>query len=225
MRSSGDGGCFTVALVGADGVGKTTIARHLEAHSGLPIKYFYMGDNPRASNVTLPTTRWWKARQVKVGELHRRRGPWRGLLRPIRKSLGFVHRIAEETYRQQVASSFRRRGFIVVFDRHFLLDYWHTDVESTQRPFKRRLHGYLLKHLLREPDLVICLDAPGEVAWLRKREFTPEALERRRLEYRELAARVRHFDLVDADRPLEHVAGDVLDHIERFRRAAQHAPD
>src|SRR5262245_56357637 len=137
---------FTVALIGPDGVGKTTIARRLEAEAWLPIKYLYMGDNPQASFVTLPTTRWWKARKARrrtaSATLHgniatapasapcgagsgtgssspagRRRG--RGLARtlvwPLRKSIGLANRVAEEAYRQSVASAFERRGFIVLF--------------------------------------------------------------------------------------------------------------
>jgi thymidylate kinase len=152
-----------------------------------------------------------------------RRSLGRTLVRPVRKSLGLANRVAEEAYRQMVASSFERRGFIVVFDRHFLLDYWHTDVASAapQRSLKRRVHGFLLQRVLREPDLVICLDAPGDVVWRRKRELTPEVLERRRRQYRELGARVRHFVVIDATRPLEQVRDDVLDRIQRFRTEPQ----
>jgi thymidylate kinase len=223
---------FTVALVGPDGVGKTTIARRLEADAGLPIKYLYMGDNPQASHVTLPTTRWWKARRARrrgaataAPAAAPRRSLGRTLVRPVRKSLGLANRVAEEAYRQMVASSFERRGFIVLFDRHFLLDYWHTDVASAapQRSLKRRVHGFLLQRVLREPDLVICLDAPGDVVWRRKGELTPEVLERRRRQYRELGARVRHFVVIDATRPLEQVIDDVFDRIQRFRTEPRHA--
>jgi thymidylate kinase len=217
---------FSVALVGPDGVGKTTIARALEAHGELRIKYLYMGDNPLASNVTLPTMRWWKMRQRRQraaggnGATAKRRGGLRRtLVRPVRKSLGLAHRVAEEAYRQIVAASLARRGFIILYDRHFLLDYWHTDVDPTapRRSLQRRAHGLLLRWVLRQPDLVICLDAPGDVVWQRKGELTPEVLERRRMQYRELAGRVRHFTVIDAARPLDEVLVDVRDHIERFR--------
>ena len=47
----------TVALIGADGAGKTSVARALERSRDLPIKYLYMGINTEASNHMLPTTR------------------------------------------------------------------------------------------------------------------------------------------------------------------------
>ncbi len=47
----------TVALIGADGAGKTTIGHRLEKESTLPMKYIYMGENPESGNHTLPTTR------------------------------------------------------------------------------------------------------------------------------------------------------------------------
>ncbi|MGH3091699.1 MAG: hypothetical protein ACRDOG_05135, partial [Gaiellaceae bacterium] len=48
---------FTVALIGPDGAGKTTVARRLEGSLEGPVKYLYMGVNPDASNHLLPTTR------------------------------------------------------------------------------------------------------------------------------------------------------------------------
>jgi hypothetical protein len=47
----------TVALIGADGSGKSTIARRLVRESGLPLKYLYMGINLQWSDHLLPTTR------------------------------------------------------------------------------------------------------------------------------------------------------------------------
>jgi thymidylate kinase len=61
------------------------------------------------------------------------------------------------------------------------------------------------------PDLVIYLDAPGDVLLARKGEGSVEALERRRGEYRAIADHVQDFVEVDATRPVEEVTGAVAD--------------
>jgi thymidylate kinase len=48
---------FTVALVGGDGAGKTTIAKSLQESSELSWKYMYMGISLISSNKALPTSR------------------------------------------------------------------------------------------------------------------------------------------------------------------------
>ena len=48
---------FTVALIGPDGAGKTTVARALDSELPFPVAYLYMGVNPDSSNHLLFTTR------------------------------------------------------------------------------------------------------------------------------------------------------------------------
>ena len=230
---------FTVALIGPDGVGKTTLSLALERDPELRVRSVYMGDNPDSANVTLPTTRWWKRRTRHAGVVDRAvnaaaAGPptpqhWRAVRqapRTIRKTAGFCNRICEEAYRAAVARWLVARGSIVVFDRHFLFDYHHTDVASHRTPsFKRRLHGVLMQRIHPQPDLVICLDAPGDVVFARKGEFTPEYLERRRLEYRELATQVRHFAIVDAQRDPAIVLAEVRRAILAFQEGSHGAQD
>jgi thymidylate kinase len=217
----------TVALIGPDGAGKTTVARELERVLPIPVRYLYMGVSADSSNVMLPTTRL--ARRIKraLGASPDTAGPPshdrprthptslpRRLAGNVRAGLRLANRSAEEWYRQALAWRWERRGAVVVFDRHFFVDYHAYDIASDHdRSAGQRLHGFLLAHLYPRPDLVVYLDAPGEVLLARKGEGSVEALERRRGEYRAIAPHVPRFAEVDATRPLDDVVQEVAERI------------
>jgi thymidylate kinase len=221
---------ISVALIGPDGAGKSTISQQLE-HEQLPapVRRIYMGVNLEASSLMLPTTRLAIAlkaargrRADMVAPSGQHRGPVTGgpLRRSVKGSVRAVRMLlwlAEEWFRQLVAEFHRRRGRIVVFDRHFYADYYHFDVATAgRRPFTARVHGYLLEHAYPKPDLVICLDAPGSVLFERKGEASPEWLEQRRRQYLQLADVVPAFVVVDVDRPLDVVTREVATVITEF---------
>ena len=221
---------FTVALIGPDGAGKTTVARKLEHALGVPAKYIYMGVNWDASDQLLPTTRLIQAIRRARGKTpapggpppplptasHRRPLPRRAL-RSVWTALALGNRLAEEWYRQLLAWSYVRRGVVVVFDRHFFSDYHAHDIAGNgARSFERRVHGFLLSRVYPKPTLVVYLDAPPELLLARKGEGTLESLERRRRDYLELAAETPHFVTVDASRGVDQVVADVADAINAF---------
>jgi thymidylate kinase len=130
----------------------------------------------------------------------------------VRALLRVANRLAEEWYRQWLAWRWTRSGAVVLFDRHFFVDYHAYDVDTSgDRSWSQRLHGAILRRFYPRPDLVIYLDAPGEVLLARKGEGSVEALERRRAEYRAIAPHVDDFVEVDATRPLEDVTARVAD--------------
>jgi len=213
----------TVALIGPDGAGKTSVARALDGALPMPVRYLYMGVSADSSNVMLPTTRF--ARRVKraLGAPPDTAGPpVHGAPRPRRRSvagrvagsvragLRLANRTAEEWYRQALAWRWQRHGAVVIFDRHFFIDYHAYDVsDEHERSITQRLHGFTLGRLYPRPDLVVYLDAPAEVLLARKGEGTVDALEARREEYRAIAPLVPRFVEVDATRPLDLVVADV----------------
>lgn len=216
----------TVALVGPDGAGKTTVSRRLVDELGLPVKSIYMGVNLDSSGLMLPTTRLILALKrargqrpdmVAASERDAEKPRPRGLARRSAAGLKSGARLTvwlgEEWFRQLVAWYWKRRGHIVVFDRHFFADYYDYDIAATQgrRPLARRIHGFLLEHAYPKPDLVICLDAPAEVLFARKGEASVEWLRRRRDAYLGLQQLVPRFARVDATRPLDEVTREVAD--------------
>ena len=224
---------FTVALIGPDGAGKTTVARALEGALPFPVEYLYMGVNPDSSNHLLFTTRVVHAFRRRRGarpdtagprdpheaEVVSSKGFARRNLRSARSFVRLANRLAEEWHRALLASLHRRRGEVVVFDRHFFADYFAYDIAvKPRRTASRRLHGFVLSRLYPKPDLVIYLDAPAEILFERKGEGTVESLERRRREYLELGKVLDEFAVVDASRSLEAVTRDVAAEIEAYSR-------
>jgi Thymidylate kinase len=235
MPARPDDGVTTVALIGPDGAGKSSVIPRVAVRLGVPVRGIYMGVNLEASRLMLPTTR------VAL-ELKRRRGGRpdmvgatgnaggqrddaagatgseppdtrrRGPLRELRSGLRLANWMAEEWFRQGVAWANERRGRVVLFDRHFFCDYYANDVAGRRpgRPWTSRLHGAMLERLYPRPDLVILLDAPAEVLFARKGEGSVASLEKKRLEYLELRPTVKRFVVVDATRDVEAVVEDVV---------------
>lgn len=217
---------LTVALIGADGAGKSTVGKKLEKALLIPVKYIYMGINRDASNVALPTTLIWKKiKQTSDSKLAMggppdpnrfqalSKNPWQRIARELKSGLRIANLIAEEWFRQCVAWYYQVRGFVVIFDRHFYFDYYrhHVADVSAARTIGERVHGFMLHHVFPKPDFVIFLDAPAEVLFSRKREGTIELLEQRRQEYLRVQSLAERFATVDATQSMAEVTRQISD--------------
>lgn len=235
---------FAVALIGPDGAGKTTIARLLPGRLPIPTTYLYMGVAAESSNRLLPTTRVLEALKARRrarpstaanparpgrhpgGDHRRRRGaPIKAAAKAAAAGLRLGNRLAEEWYRQGLAWSHQARGHIVLFDRHFYIDYHAADIAGAPASSRRRVHGWILEHLYPRPDLVVYLDAPAEVLLARKGEGTIESIAQRQADYLSLAGEVEQFTVVDANRPLEPVIVDVVEAILSFAQTPRQRRD
>ncbi|MDH3224488.1 MAG: hypothetical protein OEO23_12290 [Gemmatimonadota bacterium] len=217
--------CRTVALVGVDGAGKTSVAQAILASPPIPLKYLYMGTSIESSNVALPTSRmahWWKVRQHRR-ELSAQGRPvpdridLHGLEHRVRRrgkvgsTLRLLRRVTEESYRQLVSWIHQLRGFVVLYDRHFVFDALKPASEAPPTELSERLHYWFLRYLYPKPDLALFLDAPTNVLLARKQEIPPDRLEHDRSRIQQRRAHAHHFVRVDAALPQDEVIRQVAD--------------
>jgi thymidylate kinase len=204
----------SVAIVGLDGAGKTSVTRRLVEQLPYQTVYLYMGMNPDSSNVSLPSTRLVHALKKRgssgeagvrvslhsVAERRRKRGR-------VWSTLRLVNRLAEETVRHGLGLFHQLGGRLVVTDRDFLIDY--SVAAKPPLALSDRIHLFVLGKLLPKPDLVVWLDAPPDVLYGRKPEVPISYLERRREGIGRLGSAFHRFEVVDADRPLDEVYATV----------------
>jgi thymidylate kinase len=220
---------FTIALIGADGAGKTTIAHMLQDSFPIPIKYLYMGINLESSNVALPSSRFI---QFLKRKFHKESGissfysvalkkNWQNKHtqdRRLRAAARLIYRVSEEWFRQFISWSYQARRYIVIYDRHFRFDFDSndTDLKDPSEPLSNRLHRWLLAHFYPQPDLVLFLDAPAKVLLARKNEATLSYHEARREAFIRQGRQTPNFIRIDATQPTEKVFREVSNYIIRF---------
>ncbi len=214
----------TIALIGPDGAGKTTLARRLENESTLPpVKRIYLGSNLEHADRPLPTTRVFNAlRRLRGGgpgvggppdpaaKKRRRPGFGSAAIAELRALAHVAILVAEEWYRQALAWWYQQRGFVVLFDRHVCADYPVERLRSRGRGrIADRIHAAALDRWYPRPDRWILLDAPADVLFSRKHEGRPELLEQRRRDFFRLRGGPTPMTVIDVSRPLDEVWRDV----------------
>ncbi len=214
----------SVALIGGDGAGKTTVARHLTTNAELRAKYLYLGMSAQSGDHLLPLSRlvlalrrraYRRATLRNTGETppsrhipaahyeysNEQRSSWWIAAR-------LVNRFVEAWYRQLISAYFQLRGYLVVYDRHLLFDAGSLDPGHASLRAAERAYHWLMRTFYPRPDLVILLDASGEVLHGRKGEATPGYLDKERAMYLAQAAAAPAFVRLDATKPLDEVLRD-----------------
>ncbi len=191
----------SVALLAPDGAGKSTLAASLVQDKFLRARMIYMGSNLDARTIGLRTTPFL-TRLVRKINKHNKRKTLYGM--SIR-ALNLVNSLLDHWYRCLAARYQLLRGRFVVFDR-FIYDAW---IQKKQTSPWKRLRRLLFDSVAPIPDLVVLLDAPGELLFARKREHSPEWIDKQREGYHKLKDRLPQMVIIDASQTADEVRNDV----------------
>ena len=175
----------SVALLGPDGAGKSTLALGLRSSFVFPVREVYMG-------LTGGMLRYVDKLRIP------------GVVR--------VGRLAVIWARYLRAQYHVARGRLVVFDRYIYdADVPPPYALGPIGRFTRWMDGRACPG----PDIVVVLDAPGAVMHERKGEYDPQTLEHWRGRFLALQRRVPGLEVVDTTAGADAVRRDVIDRLWR----------
>lgn len=167
---------WSVALLAADGAGKSTLTARLQEGCSLPVYTSYMG-----------------LYQKRRGTQKRRKLP---------TGMGLLSKLATQWGRYLQAHVQRARGRLVIFDRYP----YDALLPSNPPPsLLGQARRWLLAYTCPPPDQVIVLDAPADVLRERKQEHSLATLDHRRRNYLGLQERLPQVQVVDTTREIEEV--------------------
>jgi thymidylate kinase len=166
---------ISVALLGPDGAGKSTLSSGIEHSFVFPVRQVYMG-------LTGGMLR----------HVDRVRVP--GVVR--------VGRLAVIWYRYLLAQYHVARGRVVVFDRYI---YDADVPTPRPLSLLARAGRWIDGRCCPAPDLIFLLDAPGEVMHQRKPSYTPEMIENWRQHFLKLRQRLPRIQVIDSTRSVGEV--------------------
>ncbi|HEX2281080.1 MAG TPA: hypothetical protein VHG52_04885 [Thermomicrobiales bacterium] len=186
---------LSVAIMGPDGAGKSSVAGDIGESFYFPVRSIYMGLFSRDRVTGTPPSGSVEHLTRLAGHLGRQ---WRGYLE------GLGHRL---------------RGRLVVYDR-FAYD---ASLREPRRSWiGGRVRRWILAHAVPAPDVVVILDAPADVLYERAGEHDVATLESQRLAYLRLAERLPNAHVVTTDRSADevrrHVIGLIWDKYRASRR-------
>jgi thymidylate kinase len=178
-----------VALLGPNGVGKSTAARSLQRSLPFESRVIYMG-------VWKSSARRSGGRGRQIGEI---------ATRPLRIWLRYMF-----------AQYHQSRGRVVIFDRYV---YEAMLPAQPPLATLKSAYFRLLARSIPPPSAGVVLDVAGHVAYRRKQENPPAELESERRVYAGLTNRLSSLQVVDASADAEDVKAEITAIIWRAVRA------
>jgi thymidylate kinase len=174
---------LTIAILGPDGAGKSTLAAGLQDSIPLPVRIRYMGLTGGL-----------------LEHVSRLRVP----------GVVLLARTAVIWGRWAVGQYHRARGRVVVYDRYV---YDAAAPPAYALGPLGRLSRWVSGRACPAPDVVLLLDVPGETMFRRKGEYSAEVLESWRQQFLTLRDRLPQLEVIDATRPVDEVRNDVVNRI------------
>jgi hypothetical protein len=168
-----------VAFLAPDGAGKSTVVSGIQRSFYFPVSPVYMGLYQKDGSP-------------------KKQAPVPGI--------GFLRRMLTQWGRYLAARFYQFQGRLVVFDR-----YSYDALLPSHKPLNlpRRMRRWLLARACPAPDMVIVLDAPGELLFERKGEHSANLLEAQRQGYLKLRHVVPRVVVVDATKSADLVRREV----------------
>lgn len=182
---------LNVAVLAPDGAGKSTLVAGIQKNFYFPVRTIYMG-------------------------LYQKQGG--GANRLLAKVPGIAGRLLTQWQRYLTGRVHQLRRRLVIFDR-----YTYDALLPSRQPTgkTKQWRRWLLAYSCPAPDIVIFLDAPGELLYARKKEHSATILEQQRQGYLALRTTVPQMVVVDATRDPEEVRREVTALIWREYRERQ----
>ena len=216
---------ITIALIGPDGVGKSTVISELTNSFPLGIKSVYMGWSDHENTLKLPTSKWLYRRYNKtktssivekpefpseVQALSENIKPHKEQVKVTVQKIhwkqlpGIINEIAEQYTRYFYAKYYKFRGAFVLYDRYVYDQFiFNSTAKKEEVKPQDKILAEFFKRFFPDPDLTILLAGDAELIHQRKNELPAHKIAKRIALYEEIGRTKKNFHIIDVNVALE----------------------